>query len=80
METSRAALAALIFIVAIAGINLVMYGIARGIARGGKNGPLETLMKALDPARRKKDESFDELRRTVQELKRGEENSTDPSE
>jgi hypothetical protein len=71
MENSRAALAALIFIVAIVGINFVMYAIARGFARGGGQGPLETMMKALSPAGKKKDEEFDELRRTVRDLTEG---------
>lgn len=68
MENSRAAVAAFLFIVLIVGINIVMYGIVRGIMRGGKNGPFETMMKALDPTRRKRDDEFEELRRSVQNL------------
>lgn len=68
MENSRAALAALFFVVLIVGINLVIYGIVRGIMRGGKNGPFETMMKALDPARKKRDDQFEELRKSVREL------------
>jgi hypothetical protein len=79
MESNRAEVAALIFIVAVAGINFVMYGIVRGFTRGGKNSPLETMMKAFDPARKKKDEEFDELRRSVKELKREGEDSPDRS-
>jgi hypothetical protein len=72
MENSRAAIAALLFIVLIVGINVVMYGIVRGIIRGGKNGLFETMMKAMDPARKKRGDEFEELRRNVQELtKRG---------
>lgn len=68
MENSRAAIAAFLFIVLIVGINIVMYGIVRGIMRGGKNGPLETMMKAMDPTRKKRDDEFEELRRSVQNL------------
>jgi hypothetical protein len=33
--------------------------------RGGKNGPFETMMRAFDPARKKRDDEFEELRRSV---------------
>ncbi|MEY2818960.1 MAG: hypothetical protein RL275_2423, partial [Chloroflexota bacterium] len=36
MENSRAAVAAILFIVLIVGINFMMYGIVRGVMRGGK--------------------------------------------
>ncbi|MBI3166201.1 MAG: hypothetical protein IPG44_03895 [Anaerolineales bacterium] len=65
MENSHAAIAALLFIVLIVGINVMMYGIVRGIMRGGKNGPFETMMRAFDPARKKRDDEFEELRRSV---------------
>jgi hypothetical protein len=68
MENSRAAIAALLFIVLIVGINVMMYGIVRGIMRGGKNGPFETMMKALNPAGKKRDDEYQELRRSVSEL------------
>ena len=71
MENSRAAIAALIFIVMILGINVMMYGVVRGIMRGGKNGPFETMMKAINPAQKKKDDEMEELRRTVQSLNKG---------
>jgi len=68
MENSRAAIAALVFVLLIVGVNVMMYGIVRSIMRGGKNGPFETMMKALDPAGKKRDDEYKELRRSVQEL------------
>lgn len=68
MENSRAAIAALLFVVLIVGINVVMYGIVRGIMRGGKNGPFETMMKALNPSGKKRDDEYEELRRSVGRL------------
>ena len=68
MENSRAAIAALVFVLLIVGVNVMMYGIVRSIMRGGKNGPFETMMKALDPARKKRDDQFEELRKSVREL------------
>lgn len=70
METDRAAVAALIFIVAIVGVNFVMYGIVRGVTRGGAKSPLETMMKALDPPGKKRDDGYRELRESVRELTR----------
>lgn len=68
MENSRAAIAALFFVLLIVGINVMMYGIVRGIMRGGKNGPFETMMKALDPTGKKRDDEYQELRQSVREL------------
>lgn len=68
MENSRATLAALLFVVLIVGINVMMYGIVRGIMRGGKNGPFETMMKAINPAGKKRDDEYEELRRSVGQL------------
>jgi hypothetical protein len=79
MENNRAGIAALIFILLIVGVNGFMYALVRGIMRGGKNGPFETMMKAMNPAQRKKDEEIEELRRTVQELNKGKDNPTGDS-
>lgn len=80
MEDSRAGIAALIFVLLILGVNVVMYGIVRGVMRSGKNGPFETMMKAINPAQKKKDNDMEELRRTVQELNEGKDNPKKGSE
>lgn len=71
MENSRTAIAALLFIILIVGINVMMYGIVRGVMRGGKNGPLETMMKAINPVGKKRDDEYEELRRSVGQLNGG---------
>lgn len=79
MEDNRAGIAALIFILLIIGVNGFMYAMVRGIMRGGKNGPFETMMKAINPAQKKKDDEMEELRRTVEGLE-GKKNPPDGSE
>jgi len=76
---SKTAIAALLFILLIVGINAVMYGIVRGVMRGGKNDPLLNMMKAINPAQKKKDDEMEELRRTVQELRNGDGKTEDES-
>ena len=81
MEDNRAGIAALLFILLIVGVNGFMYAMVRGIMSGGKkNGPFETMMKAINPAQKKKDDEMEELRRTVEELKKDKENPTGNSE
>lgn len=80
MEISRASIAALIFILMIVGVNLVMYGIVRGVMRGGKDDPLLKMMNGMNPAKKKKDDDMEELRRTVQELNKEKDNPTKGSE
>ncbi len=80
MENSRATIAALLFILAVVGINFVMYGVVRGLTRGGGKGPLETMMKALNPKQQTKNDDIDELRRTMQELNKDKDNPTRDSE
>ncbi|MBK6794949.1 MAG: hypothetical protein IPG80_20920 [Anaerolineales bacterium] len=80
MEMSKTAIAALIFILMIAGINAVMYGIVRGVMRGGKDDPLLKMMKAMNPAQQKKEDEMEELHHTVQELSKGKDNRTGDSE
>ena len=80
MENSRLAIAALIFILLILGINFVMYGIVRGVTRGGKNDPLLNIMKAMNSTQPKKNDEMEELRRTVDELNKGKEKTNGESE
>ena len=80
MEMSKTAIAALIFILMIVGVNVVMYGIVRGVMRGGKDDPLLKMMKAMNPAQQKKEDEMEELRHTVQELSKGKDNRTGDSE
>lgn len=71
METNKALIGALIFILMVVGANFVMYAIARGAARSNQKSFLETLSQSLNPSPKKKDESLDELRRKIQELEEG---------
>jgi hypothetical protein len=80
MENSRAAVAAILFIVLIVGINFMMYGIVRGVMRGGKNNPMLNMIKAMNPAQQKKDEEMEELHRTLQDLKKDKDNPTGDTE
>jgi hypothetical protein len=69
MESNKIAIAALLFIILIVGINFAMYGIARGAAKGGgsrwKNALRDSLSKPLEGTSNK---SMDELRKQVEEL------------
>ena len=71
MESDRAVIAALIFIVLIVGANLVMYAVARGWAKGGDSRWISALKdsfkKPLDSSANK---SMDELRKRVEELQK----------
>ena len=71
METNKALIGALIFILMVVGANFVMYAIARGAARSNQKSFLETLSQSLNTSPKKKDESLDELRRKIQELEEG---------
>lgn len=71
MESSRVLIAALIFIVAIVGVNLIMYAVVRGWARSGKDDPLAQIMKAVNAKPKEKANEvndMDELRRIVNDL------------
>ncbi|MBI3162877.1 MAG: hypothetical protein HYZ23_10215 [Chloroflexi bacterium] len=74
MESSTAAIAALLFIVLIVGINFVMYGIVRGATRSGSRNIFESLGKALNPPNRKKEDSMDELRKQMEDLEKAKNN------
>lgn len=80
MEMSKTAIAALIFILMIVGVNVVMYGIVRGVMRGGKDDPLLKMMKAMNPAQKKKEDEMEALRRNVQALNEGRDNQKKDSE
>ena len=80
MEMSKTAIAALIFILMIVGVNVVMYGIVRGVMRGGKDDPLLKMMKAMNPAQKKKEDEMEALRRNLQSLNEGKDNQKKDSE
>jgi uncharacterized protein HemX len=71
METNKAVIGALLFIILVIGANFVMYAIARGAARSNQKSFLETISKSLNTSTQKKDNSMDELRQKVEELEKG---------
>ena len=71
METNKAVIGALLFVILIVGANFVLYGIVRGAARSGQKGFLETISKSLN-ASVKKDDPMEELRKKMEELKKKE--------
>ncbi len=74
METDKAVIGALLFILLVIGANFVMYAIARGAANSKQKGFWETIGKSLNTSV-KKDDSMDELRQKMEELKKnGKEN------
>lgn len=80
METNKALVGALIFIILVVGANFVMYAIARGAGRSNQKGFLETLGQSLNASPKKKDESLKELRRKIQELEEGRKKDTKESD
>jgi hypothetical protein len=69
MESGNAVVGALIFIVLILGANLVMYGIARGWARGGDSKWMSALKQGLSkPLDSQANRSMDELHQKMQDL------------
>ena len=70
MENEKAVIGAAIFIALIVGANFVMYGIARGAAQSKGKGFWETLGNAMNTSTKKNDD-MDELRRKMEELKKG---------
>ena len=69
MENNKAVLGALLFIIMVVGANFVMYAIARGAANSKQKGFWETIGKSLNTSV-KKDNSMDELRQKMEELKK----------
>lgn len=71
MESGNAVVGALIFIAMILGANLVMYGIARGWARGGDSKWMSALKQGLSkPLDSQANRSMDELRQKMEELQK----------
>ena len=72
MEPNKLALAALLFILLIVGINFAMYAIARGAARGGDSRWMsalrDSLSKPLNDSSSNK--SMDKLRKQMEELEK----------
>lgn len=74
MDSDRILIAALLFIAIVVGANFVMYGIARGAARGGNTRWLSALRDTLSKPLRDNpaNQSMDELRERVQALEKTE--------
>ena len=71
MESGNAVVGALIFIALIVGANFVMYGIARGWARGGDSKWMSALKQGLSkPLDSRATKSMDELHQKMQELQK----------
>lgn len=69
MENDRVLIGALIFILLVVGSNLIMYGIARGAAKGGDSRWLTALKNSLSkPTEGSASRSMDELRRKMEDL------------
>lgn len=70
METNKAVIGALLFILLVVGANFVMYAIARGAVNTKGKGFWETITKSLyTPTKR--ENSMDELRRKMEDLEKG---------
>jgi len=71
MESDRAVIGVLIFILLIVGANFVMYAIARGWAKGGDSRWMSALKDSLSkPMNTSSNKSMDELRKRVEELEK----------
>ena len=69
MENDRVLIGALIFFLIIIGSNFVMYGIVRGITRGGDSNWMGAIRKSLNkPLEGSANKSMDELRKKIEEL------------
>ena len=71
METNKAVIGALLFILLVVGANFVMYAIARGAAKSNQKSFLETISKSLNTSSQKKNTSMDDLRQRIEELEKG---------
>ncbi|MBK7452882.1 MAG: hypothetical protein IPJ46_03930 [Anaerolineales bacterium] len=80
MESNKAVIGALLFILLVIGANFVMYAIARGAANSKQKGFLETISKSLNTSTQKKDNSMDELRQKIEELEKGKKGDSGESE
>lgn len=79
MEENKAVIGALIFIVLVVGANFIMYAIARGATRPG-GGALDALAKSLFTRPANKKDDMDELRRRIETLDKGADESGKESE
>ena len=71
MESGNAVVGALIFIVLIIGANVLMYGVARGWAKGGDSKWMSALKQGLSkPTESQANKSMDELRQKIEELQK----------
>ena len=69
MESSRVIIAALLFIIAIVGVNYAMFIIARNWAKGGDSRWMSALKDSLSkPMESSSSKSMDELRNKMKEL------------
>jgi steroid 5-alpha reductase family enzyme len=69
MESSRTVIAALLFIVAVVGINYAMFIVARTWAKGGDSRWMSALRDSLSkPTESSANKSMDELRNKMNEL------------
>jgi hypothetical protein len=71
MESGNAVVGALIFILLVVGANVVMYGIARGWARGGDSKWMSALKQGLSkPMESQANKEMEELRKKMDELQK----------
>ena len=69
MDSNKIAIAALLFIILIVGINFAMYAIARGAAKGGDSRWMNALRDSLSkPLEGTSNKPMDELRKQIEEL------------
>ncbi len=69
MENDRVMLGAVIFFLLIVGANFIMYGIVRGMTRGGGSNWMNEIRKSLNkPLEGSMNKSMDELRKKMEEL------------
>jgi len=69
MENDRVLIGALIFFLLIVGSNLIMYGVVRGMTRGGGSNWVNTLRNSFGkPRESSSGRSMDELRKKIEEL------------
>ena len=69
MESNKIAIAALLFIILIVGVNFAMYAIARGAAKGGDSRWMSALRDSLSkPLDGSSNKSMDELRKQIEKL------------
>lgn len=80
MESNKAVIGAILFIILVLGANFIMYAIARGAARSNQKSFLETLGQSLNTSNQKKDNSMAELRQKIEELNGGKKDNPPDSE